>query len=206
MKKQEGNNDRLKMILKSIRDRGGQIHMVEAIQMGISRYTLYSMRDKGILEQVSRGIFRLADLPSFSEPDFVAVALRVPRAVVCLISALAFHEITTAIPHEVAIAIEKGAQTPRISHPPISVHRFSRDTFESGIEQHEIDGVTVRIYCPEKTLADCFKFRNKLGMDVVLESLKLYKERKPFKGDELLKYALICRVEKVMKPYLEAVL
>ena len=206
MKKQERNNERLKMILKPIRERGGQIRMVEAIQMGISRYSLYSMRDKGILEQVSRGIFRLAELPSVSEPDLVAVALRVPRAVVCLISALAFHEITTAIPHEVAIAIEKGAQTPRISHPPISVHRFSRDSFKSGIEQHEIDGVTVRIYCPEKALADCFKFRNKLGMDVVLESLKLYKARKPFKGDELLKYALICRVEKVMKPYLEAVL
>ena len=121
-------------------------------------------------------------------------------------SALAFHEITTAIPHEVAIAIEKGAQTPRINYPPISVHRFSTSAFESGIEQYEIDGVTVRIYCPEKTLADCFKFRNKIGMDVALESLKLYKTRKHFTGDELHKYACICRVEKVMKPYLEAVL
>ena len=173
--------------------------------MGINRYTLYSMRDKGVLEQVSRGVYRLAGLPPVSEPDLVTVALRAPKAVVCLVSALAFHEITTAVPHEVAIAIEKGVETPRIDYPPISVHRFSGAAFKAGIEKHEIDGVSLRVYSPEKSLADCFKFRNKLGMDVVLESLKLYKARKPFKADDLLKYARICRIEKVMKPYLEAI-
>lgn len=180
--------------------------MAEAIKLGITRYILYSMRDKGILEQVSRGVYRVAELPPISEPDLVTVALRAPRAVVCLISALAFHEITTQVPHEVAIALERGAERPRIDYPPISVHRFSSPAFKAGVEEHEIDGVIVRVYCPEKTLADCFKFRNKLGMDVVIESLKLYKARKPFKSDELLKYARICRVEKVMRPYLETVL
>lgn len=206
MRTHERNNERLKAILQIFKDRGGQLRMAEAIELGITRYMLYSMRDKGILEQVSRGVYRVAELPPISEPDLVTVALRAPRAVVCLISALAFHEITTQVPHEVAIALERGAQRPRIDYPPISVHRFSSPAFKAGVEEHEIDGVIVRVYCPEKTLADCFKFRNKLGMDVVIESLKLYKARKPFKSDELLKYARICRVEKVMRPYLETVL
>ena len=206
MRKHERNIERHKTILNIIRDRGGQIRMSEAIKIGITRYTLYAMRDNGILEKVSRGVYRLSELPPVSDPDLVTVALRAPRAVICLISALAFHGITGAVPHEVAIAIKRGSETPRIEHPPISVHRFSGVAFESGIEEHEINDVTVRIYCAEKTLADCFKFRNKIGMDVVLESLKLYKARKTFKGDELLRYAQICRVEKVMKPYLEAVL
>ncbi len=187
-----------------IRERGGTICTAEALRAGIHPRTLYRMRDEGILETVSRGTFRLADEPGLSHPDLVTVALRAPRAVVCLISALAFHEITTQVPHAVAIALEKGATTPRIGHPPIVVHRFSGRSLTAGIETHRIDNVVVRIYGAEKTLADCFKFRNKLGMDIVLEALRLYKARKPYRPDELLKYARICRVESVMRPYLEA--
>jgi predicted transcriptional regulator of viral defense system len=120
---------------------------------------------------------------------------------------LFFHNLTTQIPHEVAIALAKGAESPRMDFPPLSVHRFSKASFEAGIEEHDVDGVVIRVYCLEKTLVDCFKFRNKLGMDVVLEALKLYKDRKKqFKVGDLLKYARICRVEKIMKPYLEAVI
>lgn len=190
--------------LRIIRRGNGIIYTNQALSAGIHPRTLYELRDQGEIEQVSRGVFRLSSLPPISNPDLVTVALRTPRAVVCLISALAFHDLTMQIPHDVSIALEKGAQSPRIEYPPVTVHRFSKEAFASGIETHEIDSANIRVYSPEKTLADCFKFRNKLGMEVVLEALKLYRSRRQFKSDELLKYARVCRVEKVMTPYLEA--
>lgn len=189
-----------------IRTHGGMVHTSEAIRAGIHSRTLRQLRDDGILEQISRGIYRLAGQPLISQPDLVTVAVRVPQAVVCLISAMAFHELTTQIPHAISIALKKGAEAPRLDFPPVSVHRFSEKSLNSGIEEHRIDGVPVRIYSPEKTLADGFKFRHKIGMDIVLEALKLYKARKTFNLAELLNYARICRVEHVMRPYLEAML
>ena len=186
------------------RKHGGRLRMSEAIERGITRYMLYSLRDKGVIEQVSRGIYRLLELPPISNPDLVTVSLSFPNAVICLVSALAYHEITTQIPHVVFVAVPRDSRMPAHEHPPIQVHRFSNETYKSGIEEHMIDEILVKVYSPEKTLADCFKFRNKIGMDVVLEALKLYKTRKKFDPGELLKYARICRVEKVMRPYLEA--
>jgi len=185
--------------IKVFRKYNGQLRMSQAISEGISRYMLYSLRDQGIIEQISKGVYRLTDISPLSNPDFVTIGIRFPKAVICLISALSFHKMTTQIPHKVSIAIIRESSIPKLEHPPLSVHRFSKSAFESGI-----DGVDVQIYSPEKTLADCFKFRNKIGMDVVLEALNYYKSRNFFKVDELLKYARICRVEKVMKPYLEA--
>jgi predicted transcriptional regulator of viral defense system len=178
--------------------------MSEAIERGITRYMLYSLRDKGVIEQVSRGVYRLAELPLISNPDLVTIGLRFPNAVICLVSALAYHDITTQVPHSVSVAVPRESRPPSLDYPPLLVHRFSDQAYRSGIEEHQIDGVSVKIYSPEKTLADCFKFRNKIGMDVVLEALKLYKARKKFNLGELLESAKICRVEKVMWPYLEA--
>ncbi len=189
---------------KIFRQHGGQLRMSEAVKYGISRYTLYKMRDDGILEQVSRGIYRLVDLPPMSNPDLVTVSLRFPRAVICLISALSFHEMTTQIPHEVSVAVPRDARMPVLDYPPVHAYKFSAEAFKAGIEKHQIDGVTVQVYSAEKTLADCFKYRNKLGMDVVLEALKLYRSQKKFNIGKLLEYARVCRVEEVMKPYLEA--
>lgn len=183
---------------------GGQLRMSDAIERGISRYTLYTLRDKGVIELVSRGVYRLVDLPPISNPDLVTVGLRFPSAVICLVSSLAYHEITTQVPHSVSVAVPRDSRQPSLDYPPLSVHRFSDLAFRAGIEEHQIDGVTIKIYSLEKTLADCFKFRNKIGMDVVLEALKFYKARKQFNLEALLKYAKICRVEKVMYPYLEA--
>jgi len=188
------------------RKHGGQLRMNEAIKHGITRYMLYSLRDKGIIERVSRGIYRLVELPPISNPDLVTVSLRFPNTVICLVSALAWHDITTQIPHAVSVALPKHSRIPSLDYPPIQVHKFSKEAYRSGIEEHLIDGVPVKVYNPEKTLADCFKFRNKIGMDVVLEALKLYKARKKFDLGKLLKYARVCRVEKVMRPYLEATL
>lgn len=178
--------------------------MSEAIDRGISRYMLYALRDKGVIEQVSRGVYRLVELPPISNPDLVTVGLRFPNAVICLVSALAYHEITTQIPHRVYVAVQRESRQPSLDYPPLSVHRFSDLAFRAGIEEYCIDGVSVKIYSLEKTIADCFKFRNKIGMDVVLEALKLGKVRRQMNLESLLKYARVCRVEKVMRPYLEA--
>ena len=183
---------------------GGRLRMSDAIKYGLSRYMLYSLRDKGVIEQISRGIYRLVELPSISNPDLVTVSLRFPNAVICLVSALAYHDITTQNPHEVSAAVPRNSRVPSLDYPPIQAHRFSAAAYNAGIDEHRIDEVPVKIYTIEKTLADCFKFRNKIGMDIVLEALKLYKARKKFDIGELLKYASICRVETVIRPYLEA--
>ena len=186
------------------RKHGGQLRMSEAIAHGITRYMLYSLRDKGIIEQVSRGIYRLVELPPISNPDLVTVSLRFPNAVICLISALSYHNITTQIPHVVSVAVPRESRTPSLEYPPVQAHRFSNDAYNSGIENHSFDGVPVKIYTPEKTLADCFKFRNKIGMDVVIEALKLYRFRQQFNLEKLFTYAEVCRVKNIMTPYLEA--
>ncbi len=182
---------------------GGQLRMSEAISHGITRYMLYSLRDRGVLEQVSRGIYRLVELPPISNPDLVTVSLRFPNSVICLISALSFHEMTTQVPHAVYLAVPRDSRLPSLDFPPVQGHRFSNASFKAGIDEYQIDGALVRIYSLEKTLIDCFKFRNKIGMDVFLEALQLYKTRRSFEIGQLLNYARICRVEKAMKPYLE---
>jgi predicted transcriptional regulator of viral defense system len=185
---------------------GGVLRTSAALRAGIHPRSLYEMRDSGLVERLGRGLYRLADLPPLSNPDLVTVAAKVPAGVVCLISALAYHEITTQIPHEVHLALPRGAEPPRLEHPPLRIFWFSGRAFTEGIERHKVDGVVVRVYNPEKTLADCFKYRNKLGLDTVLEALRLYRTRKRTKVDELMRFARVCRVEKVMRPYLEALL
>lgn len=190
----------------TIRQMGGIIRTAEAMRNGVHPRTLYTLRDEGLLEQLSRGIYRLAELEPPSNPDLITVTARFPKAVVCLISALDFHHITTQIPHEISIAIKRGTRVPTLDYPPIDVHQFSATSFDTGIETHTIDEVPIQIYAVEKTLVDCFKFRNKIGMDVTVEALQLYKARNKFKLDEIIKYAHLCRVESIMKPYLEALL
>jgi len=185
---------------------GGILHTAQALRAGIHPGTLYAMRDSGALEVVSRGVYRLANSPPLVNPDLVTVATRVPGGVICLISALAFHELTTQIPHEVHVALPRGAEEPRLDHPPIKTYRFTGEAFTEGVEVHELDGVSVRIYSPEKTLADCFKFRNQVGLDTVVEAVRFYRERRGIKVDALMRYAGICRVKKIIRPYLEAIL
>ena len=190
--------------LEVIKRLGGTLSTTEAVKNGVHPRDLYALRDNEQLISLSRGIYRLAELGATSEPDLVGVACRAPRSVVCLISALFFHNLTTQIPNNVSIAVVNGDTKPRIDYPPISIHRFGENAFAAGIVEHDIDGVKVKIYNPEKTLADCFKFRNKLGMEIVLEALKLYWERMMPDIGKILKYAKVCRVEKVMTPYLES--
>lgn len=186
------------------RAHGGQLRLSEALALGLNRYQFYKLRDEGVIEPVSRGLYRLAELPPVRHPDLVAVATRFPKAVLCLVSALAWHDITTQIPRRIDLAVERNARLPRQDYPPVRGYRFSGKRFTSGVQRHDIDGVELKVYDPEKTLADCFAFRGTLGMDVVLEALRLYRQRFRPDYDRLLEYARICRVARVMRPYLEA--
>jgi len=184
----------------------GILKTAQALRAGIHPRTLYELRDNGIITALSRGIYCLSGRDDVSQPDIVSIALRVPRGVVCLISALSYHGITTEVPHELSIAIPRGVTPAQISYPPVRFHIYGKNAYTAGIETHEINQVSVRIYSPEKTVADCFKFRNKIGLDVAIEALKLACERKQTSPRQLLHYARICRVERTMKPYLEALL
>jgi predicted transcriptional regulator of viral defense system len=186
------------------RQHGGGLRMAEALRLGINRKTLYAMRDAGVIEPITRGLFRLATLDPLPQPDLVTIGARVPHGVLCLVSALSFHELTTQVAHTIDVALERGTRKPRIDHPPTRFYWFSGPAFSEGIQTHQLDGAAVRIYDPEKTLADCFRFRNQIGMDVVLEAMKLWRERRRRKLDALLKYARMRHVERAMRPYLEA--
>ncbi len=186
------------------RANGGTLRTREALAAGIHPRTLYAMRADGELEQLARGLYRLAVLPPLSEPDLAIVAKRIPQGVICLISALAYHELTTQVPHVVHLALPRTARRPVLAYPPLQTYRFSHAAFEAGIKTLVIDSVSVRVYGPEKTLADCFKYRNKIGLDVAIEALRSYCGRRGARPQVVLEFARTCRVEKVVRPYLEA--
>lgn len=190
----------------AFRRHGGLLRMADAVRAGIHRRTLYAMRDAGQVEALARGLYRLADAPPLGHPDLVTVAAKIPHGVVYLVSALAFHEMTTQIPHEVWIAVPRNSEPPRLDYPPIRVVRLSQVPYEAGIETHRLDGVDVKVYSREKTLADCFKHRNEIGLDTVLEAVRMYKAQGCIDADAILRYAAVCRVARVAKPYLEALL
>ena len=185
---------------------GGMMKTSEALAAGIHPRTLYGLRDKGVIERISRGLYRWGDLPPLADPDLVTVASRIPRGVICLISALAYYEITTQIPHEVYVAVPREVRVPRIDWPPIRGFRFSEPSYSSGRETRMIDGAAVQIYSAAKTVADCFKFRNTVGVDVAVEALRLSLERGIAKPFEIERFARVCRVDGVVGPYLEELL
>ena len=184
----------------------GVLRTVEAQRAGIHPRTLYALRDEGTVEQVARGLYRLTTLPAPGEPDLLTVAKKVPRAVFCLLTALAVHRLTTQVPHAVSIALPRTARVPRLAYPPLEVFRFSPASLRAGVQEHTVDNVPMRIYSPEKTLADTFKYRHKLGLDVAVEALRTYRGQRKQDWGRVLEFARVCRVENVMRPYLEAVM
>ena len=204
--KKNAHRARIDKAITIFRKHGGVLRTAQALRLGVHPSVLYAMRDSRNLEQVSRGIYRLAGTPPPGDPDLVIVATRVPKGVICLISALSFHELTTQIPLEIHLALPRGAEEPRLEHPPLRTYRFDEKSFREGVETHTIDGVSVSIYNAEKTITDCFKFRNRIGLDTALEAVRLYRERRRVNVDRLMRYAEICRVEKVIRPYLEVLL
>jgi predicted transcriptional regulator of viral defense system len=191
--------------IRIFQEHSGRLRTSEAIRFGIAPRTLYNLRDSGQIEEVTRGIFRLPGTSSNEHSDLLQVALRIPNGVICLISALAFHNLTAQIPHAVYVALPVDAEKPRIAYPPLRLFWLSQSSYKSGVQEHEVDEAVIRIYGREKTIADCFKFRNKVGLDVALEALK-EGLRQGCKPASIMEFARIDRVEKVMRPYLEALL
>lgn len=171
---------------------------------GIARKYLTLLCKEGVLKRVGRGLYICADAEISVDIGLAQVAKQVPQGIVCLLSALQFHGIGTQSPFEVWLAIDRKAWRPQIEYPPIRIMRFSGEALTEGIEKHEIERVPVRIYSPAKTIVDCFKYRNKIGLDVAIEALRDSRNSKKCTNADLWKYAKVCRVTQVMKPYLEA--
>ena len=172
---------------------------------GIARKYLNLLFHKGLLDRVDRGLYACPDADTSADVGLAQAVKRVPHGVICLLSALRFHEIGTQNPHEVWLAIDPKARRPRVGYPPLRVVRFSGDALAKGIERHRIEGVRVKVYNPAKTVADCFKYRNKIGLDVAIEALRDCLRSKKCTRTQLWQYAKVCRVTEVMRPYLEAV-
>lgn len=172
---------------------------------GWSPQLLLHLHAAGKLQRIGRGLYGLPDASLSEHQTLIEVCASVPKAVVCLLSALQFHEIGTQLPHEVWIALPEGTQAPALKYPPLRIMRLRGAAYTEGTEIFTIQGVTIRVYSPAKTLTDCFKFRNKIGLDVALEALRdAWISRKVTMG-ELSQFAKINRVERVMQPYLESV-
>jgi predicted transcriptional regulator of viral defense system len=163
------------------------------------------MVTRGTILRVARGLYALPQWQVPATTDLITVAARAPRVVFCLLTALRIHELTTQAPSEVWIAIGNKEHAPRLDHPPLRVVRFSDESLRAGVEIVRRDGVPIRVTNVAKTVADCFKFRNKVGLDVALEALREAKALRRFSQGELWRYARINRVANVMRPYLEAI-
>jgi predicted transcriptional regulator of viral defense system len=191
---------------KIFRENNGILRTGQAKKLGIDEPILVQMCEGGLLVKEARGLYRLADLPPLSNPDLVQITIRVPNSVMCLISALNYHQLTTQIPYKVYIALPRETKAPRIEYPPLDIIYLSNKPYFAGIEEHILDGVQVHIYSREKTIADCFKFRNKIGLDIALEALKDYLRQPDRNLGELLRCAQVNRVDKIMQPYLKGAL
>jgi predicted transcriptional regulator of viral defense system len=196
------NDKKAKLI--SMAHRKGQLRIVDLAQIGASRNYLSSLSKQGIFRRIARGVYVLADQISENE-TLQAVTAAVPHGVICLLSALQFHEITPQMPMETWIAIERNQAIPKIKDFAIRIVRLELNYFDCGIEEHQIQGAAVRVYSPAKTVVDCFKFRNKIGIDVAREALKESLAQSKATIDEIYRYAKICRMLNVMRPYLEIV-
>jgi predicted transcriptional regulator of viral defense system len=175
---------------------------IEAI--GVPREYLLRLHQQGKLNRAGRGIYTMPDAEVTERHSYAEVAKRVPEGILCLLSALAFHEITTQSPAAVWIALPKGARTPAITSPNLRIVRLTEPSLTAGIEKHVVESVPVRVYSAAKTVADCFKFRNKLGIDVAIEALKDCLRQKKGTVNEIYRYAKICRVSNVIRPYMDA--
>lgn len=192
--------------IETFRNHSGLLRTQQAIDEGIAPRTLYQMHEIGAILRESRGLYRLAETKPGAYFDLVQIALRIPKGVICLISSLSFHGLTTQIPQQVYIALPINSEKPRIEYPPIRIFWLSQKGYSASIEEHELDGILVRIYGIEKTIADCFKFRNRIGLDVALEALRDYVEHRSLDIEALLYYANLNRVENILRPYLEMLL
>ena len=196
------NADRILQLAREL----GILRSRDLAKYGIAREYLTRLTRAGLLERAGRGLYVLPDAELTEHHSLAEAAKRVPTGIVCLLSALRFHELTTQAPFEVWLALPPTARHPRPGSPPLRVVRFSGLALNEGIEEHVIEGVRVRVYNPAKTVADCFKYRNKIGLDVALEALRETWRARRATMEELWRYAEVCRVSSVMRPYLESLI
>jgi len=176
----------------------------DARDIGVSPQLLIKLQQAGRLVRVARGVYSLPDAPLTEHQSLVEVCRRVPKAVICLLSALRFHELGSQAPHEVWLALPEGVRSPSVDYPALRIVRLRDAAYSEGIETVMDEGAPIRVYGVAKTISDCFKFRHKIGLDVALEALKDAWQRRLVSMDELTHFARINRVERVMLPYLEA--
>jgi predicted transcriptional regulator of viral defense system len=180
--------------------RASDLDAIDAPRIVLTRLTA-----AGLLERVGRGLYRRPDAQGSEHESLVTVATKVPQAVFCLLTALQFHELTTQLPRQIWIAMPRGSHAPRFDYPPIKMVQFTGEAYTAGIEELERDGIRIRVYGVAKTVADCFKHRNKIGLDVALEALKDARARNKASVDDIWRNAQVCRVANVMRPYLESI-
>jgi predicted transcriptional regulator of viral defense system len=189
-----------------LQDNGSVARFSAILKAGFHPDSLNTLEREKKVEKIGRGLYRLTDYIPGSHPDLVTASLQAPRGVICLISSLAFHEATTEIPKYVHIAIPRNSHANRIKYPPVKFYQFTPEAWKAGIGEHEIEGHKIKVYCLAKTIADCFKFRNKIGADVARDALKAAITEKNVKPQEIMRYAKICRVDSIIKPILEVML
>lgn len=182
----------------------GLIRPRDLIAQGLHRVALTRLVRQGLLTRVGRGLYARPDRTVTEHGTLAEVARKHPQAIVCLLSALRVHDLTTQSPFEVWLAIPNKARAPKLEYPPLRIIRFSGAALTDGIEDHQVDSVTVRVTNVARTVADCFKFRNKIGLDVAMEALRDAWANKRISMDELWRYATLCRVANVMRPYMES--
>jgi len=199
-------NEKDEKIYKIFITHNGFARTKEILAAGIHRRDIKRMRSEGRIMRIKRGLYRLADIPLISNQGFIDLACAVPEGVICLLSSLSYYELTTFMPSIISMAICRGSRKPKIEYPPVEFYYFSKKQFEAGIDEIKIEGYKINIYCPEKTICDCFRYRNKLGLDAAKEGLSEYLKRKNRNLEKLLKYAEICRVKPLLQIWLNAMI
>lgn len=190
--------------VRRLMERLGIVRSRDLEGAGASRTQVRRLVMRGLIERVGRGLYQLPGAPLTERQHFAEAALRVPGGVICLLSALRFHGLTTQNPFEVWMAIDKKAWRPKVQHPPLRLFYLSGPTLTEGVEDHQIAGLKVRVFGAAKTVADCFKFRNKIGIDVAVEALRDYRRVHPKRIEAIWRFAEVDRVSRVIRPYLEA--
>jgi predicted transcriptional regulator of viral defense system len=195
--------DKVKRVFET---HGGVLRFSEAVRLGVRPGTLRDMVEAEQIEQLARGLYKVADDQFLDYPDLVTVARKIPKAVICLVSALNFHDMTTRVPGAIEIMLPRGSHRPILEWPPLEVHYSLPELYDLGKEVHKRDETDITVYSREKTLADCVKYRNTLGIELVIEALRLYSKAKARDVDLLMYYARKCRVGKIMSAYLDGIL
>lgn len=189
-----------------IKQKDGLVGYAEITKAGYDKSLIRSALKSGYLQKIDRGLYRLTNGSSLPNPDVIAAMIRIPKGIICLLSALSFHQATDEIPRHIDIAIPRGKHANKIKYPPVRYYRIAIGIWEAGLEEHIIKGRKLRVYNLARTIVDCFKFRNKIGINVARDALKTGITEKGVKPKEIMRYAKLCRVESIIKPILEAII